>query len=104
MENLFLVLMNEYGPNQWSFNGENTYDNLVWHGPSEKPSLEYLESIASRIELENANRDLEALRLSAYRNESDPIFFKWQRGEASEENWLEKIAEIKSRFPEVTDQ
>ena len=38
-------------------------------------------------------------RKEAYRNESDPIFFKWQRGEATQQEWLDKIADILQRFP-----
>lgn len=34
----------------------------------------------------------------AYQQEADPIFFKWQRGEATKEEWLAKINEIKNRF------
>lgn len=40
-------------------------------------------------------------RADAYRNESDPLFFKWQRGESTEQIWLDKVAEIKARFPKV---
>lgn len=40
-------------------------------------------------------------RAEAYRNESDPIFFKWQRGEATQEEWLTKVEEIKARFPDA---
>lgn len=36
---------------------------------------------------------------AAYEAESDPLFFQWQRGEATQQEWLDKIAEIKSRFP-----
>jgi len=38
-------------------------------------------------------------RESAYREESDPIFFKAQRGEATMDEWKAKVAEIKARFP-----
>jgi hypothetical protein len=31
--------------------------------------------------------------------ESDPLFFKAQRGEATMEEWQAKVAEIKTRFP-----
>lgn len=41
-------------------------------------------------------------RRNAYRLEADPIFFKWQRNEATEETWLQKVQEIKSRFPDPT--
>lgn len=39
-------------------------------------------------------------RASAYVAESDPIFFKVQRGEATMDEWLAKVAEIKARFPD----
>lgn len=41
------------------------------------------------------------LRKIAYQNEADPIFFKWQRGEATQQDWLAKIEEIKQRYPEI---
>lgn len=39
------------------------------------------------------------LRADAYREESDPLFFKAQRGEATMQQWLDKVAEIKARYP-----
>jgi hypothetical protein len=44
--------------------------------------------------------DYSALRAAAYRTESDPIFFKEQRGEVEAGTWLAKVAEIKARWPE----
>jgi hypothetical protein len=44
--------------------------------------------------------DYSAKRANDYRNESDPLFFKWQRGEATEQEWLNKVAEIKARYPQ----
>lgn len=35
---------------------------------------------------------------AAYAAESDPLFFKWQRGEATEQEWLDKVAEIQARY------
>jgi len=43
--------------------------------------------------------EITALRQAAYSKESDPIFFMWQRGQATEQEWLDKIAEIKQRYP-----
>ena len=43
--------------------------------------------------------DYSALRKAAYVAESDPIFFMWQRGEATQQQWLDKLAEIKARWP-----
>lgn len=40
----------------------------------------------------------ERSRVDAYRNESDPLFFKYQRGEVEKQVWLDKVAEIKTRY------
>lgn len=41
----------------------------------------------------------EANRQAAYTAEADPLFFKWQAGEATEEEWLAKRQEIRDRYP-----
>lgn len=38
-----------------------------------------------------------AERADAYREESDPLFFAYQAGEATREEWLTKRAEIRAR-------
>lgn len=38
-------------------------------------------------------------RMEAYRDESDPLFFDWQRGEITKETWLARVTEIKTRYP-----
>lgn len=55
-------------------------------------------SVRPLTEQELADRALrrdEACR-QRYAQESDPLFFKWQRGEATKEQWLDKVAEIKA--------
>lgn len=47
--------------------------------------------------------DLTALRRMAYRAESDGLFFKAQRGEVTNQEWLDKITEIRSRYPYPSD-
>lgn len=51
------------------------------------------EEIALQKEADN-----EQLRSEAYRNESDPLFFKYQRGEVEKQVWLDKVAEIKEKY------
>jgi hypothetical protein len=41
----------------------------------------------------------EESRRLAYQVEADPLFFKWQAGEATEEEWLTKRQEIRDRYP-----
>lgn len=38
-------------------------------------------------------------RRAAYTAEADPLFFKSQRGEATVQEWQDKVAEIKARYP-----
>ena len=41
----------------------------------------------------------ESNRQTAYTQEADPLFFKWQAGEATKEEWEAKRAEIRARYP-----
>lgn len=47
-------------------------------------------------ELESVTQEKDYERKRAYQNEADPLFFKWQRGEATQQQWLDKINEIKA--------
>jgi hypothetical protein len=46
----------------------------------------------------------QANRQAAYTAEADPLFFKWQAGEATEADWKAKRQEIRDRFPYPEDQ
>ena len=50
-------------------------------------------------ELEQYNDNQKQLRASAYAQESDALYFKAQRGEATVEEWQAKVAEIQTRYP-----
>jgi hypothetical protein len=58
-------------------------------------SQEELDAVFDELD----NADAKANRAKAYVTEADPLFFMMQRGEATEQEWLDKIAEIKARFP-----
>lgn len=45
------------------------------------------------------NRQAQAKRAAAYGAESDYLFFKYQRGELEKQVWLDKVEEIKQRYP-----
>jgi hypothetical protein len=45
-------------------------------------------------------RSPSARRAAAYRDESDPLFFQSQRGTATVDDWLAKVAEIRARYPD----
>lgn len=65
-----------------------------------KRVYEILEKTQEELDIESAAKasEVEYLRKEAYRNESDPLFFKWQRGEIDKQVWLDKVAEIKDTY------
>ena len=48
---------------------------------------------------EQALEQAEAGRKAAYQTEADPLFFKWQAGEGTQEEWQAKREEIRQRYP-----
>ena len=72
--------------------------------PANRDYAEYQQWLAAGNTPEPADPapapDMIALRKAAYIAESDPLFFKWQRGEnVSKEDWIAKVSEIKTRYP-----
>lgn len=53
--------------------------------------------MAEEKRMHNENAAMQ--RKQAYMEESDPLFFKWQRDEGTKQAWLDKIAEIAQRYP-----
>lgn len=79
-----LTLLEEDGPAgpDWVLDGEE------WVAPpSNEPEI--------------AQPSVDELRQAAYTAEADPVFFKWQRGEATQQDWLDVIADIKARYPDA---
>ena len=46
----------------------------------------------------------QANRQVAFQSEADPLFFKWQAGEGTQEEWLAKREEIRLRYPYPTEE
>lgn len=44
---------------------------------------------------------VDLLRRIAFMKESDPLYFKAQRGEATMDEWLAKVEEIRLRYPNL---
>jgi hypothetical protein len=43
--------------------------------------------------------EVNAARLAAYQTDSDPLFFEWQRGDGTEQAWLDAVAAVKAAHP-----
>ena len=93
-----LILARKYYGQHYSILN-NDYDTLQWESDSQKPSKDELEALWLEVQAEVSKERTDAQRMEAYAKESDPLFFKWQRGESSEEEWLNAVQAIKERYP-----
>ena len=50
-------------------------------------------------EIESERQAIKRARAEAYRAEADPLFFKWQAGDATEQEWLEARNAVREKYP-----
>jgi hypothetical protein len=101
MTNYVMVLATRFYGSQYSIDG-NDYDTLVWESDTPKPTQEELDAMWSEVQYENQCAIVDQQRLIAYEKQSDPIFFKWQRGDATEQEWLDAVQAVKDQYPYPT--
>lgn len=92
------ILQEKYPSLQWTISGED-YEGITVLSGGKLPSKKELDLHSENVKAIKKSRLTDQQRQSAYQTESDPLFFKYQRGEATEQDWLDKVAEIKARFP-----
>lgn len=94
-----LILTKRYPDTQWTLNGDS-YSGLTWLSEDvTKPTLEDLQAEWADVQNEAETARIQGLRKAAYTDESDPIFFDYQRGDATEQEWLDAVQAIKDRYP-----
>jgi hypothetical protein len=89
---------------EMSVRGEPTtaaqYEQQVtWLDDRPQPTWAEIEAARPAAEVAHANTTARTNRHEAFIAEADPLYFAWQRGEATEEDWLTKCAEIRARYP-----
>lgn len=92
------VLVAKYPGTQWTMNGDE-YDGLNWLDASPKPTQAELDALWPQVQYDNQVAAVEQARLVAYEQQSDPVFFKWQRNDATEAEWREAVAKVKAENP-----
>lgn len=93
-----LILTAQYAGSEWTLDGDN-YDGLTWLSDSPKPTQAELDALWPQVDYNNQCAIVEANRLAAYEKQSDPLYFKWQRGDATEAEWRAAVAKVKADNP-----
>jgi hypothetical protein len=92
------ILDAKFQGSEWTLNGDD-YDGLTWLSDSSKPTESELEALWPTVQYDNAYKAVETARAQAYREASDPIFFQYQRGDATEAEWLAAVQAVKDQHP-----
>ncbi len=92
------ILSRKFEGSEWTLNG-GSYEGLNWLSDTTQPSEAELEALWPTVQYEIAYEIVEKSRAKAYRESSDPIFFKYQRGDATEQEWLTAVQTVKDANP-----
>ena len=91
------VLSSNYVGSEWTLNGD-TYDGLTWLSDTPKPTQAELDAAWPQVQYQQQRAAIETQRRNAYTQEADPLFFSYQRGEATEQDWLDAVESIRLRY------
>lgn len=102
--NIGLILQNRYSNHEWALVGNPTtkaeFDEaLTWLGAEPKPSWTEVSGQWASVEAEIAINTIKRKRQADYVATTDSLFFKYQAGEATEQEWLEARALVANKNP-----
>ena len=92
------VLTANYAGSEWSLNGED-YSGLTWLSNTPKPTQAELDAAWPKVNYDNQVTAVETARRTAYEQQSDGLFFEWQRGDGTEADWRAAVAAVKAANP-----
>jgi hypothetical protein len=92
------ILSRRYAGTEWTLSGDD-YAGLTWLSEGKPPTEKQLEALWPEVQHEVAMERVEQARASAYRETSDALFFKYQRGTATEQEWLDAVQAVKDAHP-----
>ena len=97
------ILSKNYKNDQWALNG-NDYSGLEWLSDTPKPSDKELKSQWAQVEYGVAYEAVSVARHTAYTaiGGSDSVYMKYQRGEATKQEWLDAVTAINEANPYPT--
>jgi hypothetical protein len=98
MTDYVAVLQANYAGSVWSIAG-NDYATLEWFSKSTKPTQAELDAQWPIVDYNNQVTTVETTRRTQYEAQSDGLFFEWQRGTNTKENWETAVEAVKNANP-----
>jgi len=92
------VLIANYPGEQWTLDGDD-YSGLTWLSNTPKPTQAELDAQWPQVDYANQYAAVESARRTAYEQQSDGLFFEWQRGDGTEAAWRAAVAAVKAAHP-----
>jgi hypothetical protein len=85
--------------------GDSSAEIVLWENEEPQPTEEEILAASPAGALARKQALVEDQRRAAYQTESDPLFFGWQRGDNTEQEWLDAVQAVKDAYPypEVTE-
>lgn len=82
----------------WFLRGED-FDDLEWYRDDKRPTREAVEAALPEARYHRERALVEQNRRGMYAEICDPLYFKWQRGEATQQEYLDAVQRIKNLNP-----
>jgi hypothetical protein len=92
------ILTDKFPGALWTLEGDE-YEGLEWLDDSPKPTKKALEGLWPEVQQARAIAQVERARQAAYAVQADPLFFQYQRGEVTEQEWLDAVEAVKTAHP-----
>ena len=92
------ILTSKYAGTEWTLSGDD-YNGLTWLSDTEKPTEKALKDLWAEVQYETAYARVEQARLAEYQATTDPLFFEFQRGDVTEQAWLDAVQTVKDANP-----
>ena len=97
-----LIIQKRFNGSKFYIDGED-YSGLTWLSDSPKPTEQELQDLWSKVKVEIENDKIRYFRQVAYASNTDPLFFKYQAGETTKEEWLEAREKVARLYPYPTE-
>lgn len=72
---------------------------ILWENEVPQPTVQEIEAAAAAGAYQREYEAVTVVRQVAYQQISDPVFMQYQRGEATEQEWLDAVQAVKDANP-----